>query len=135
MHHRLFVLLLCCCLPLTRAAGQDAALPYRLYTIRDGLAQQKVRCFLEDSRGYTWVGTNSGFSRFDGRTLQPYGRKGGLSGPPNLQHAGGPRRRHLVPQRRFGVSLRRGARHAPAAHTSVLAGTAAQALGTHPLQP
>ncbi len=54
------------------AAGQRFALPYTHYTIRDGLAQQQVRAFLEDSRGYIWIGTNGGLTRFDGRTLVPF---------------------------------------------------------------
>lgn len=54
--------------------------PYHLFSIRDGLAQQQVRAFLEDSRGFVWIGTNAGLSRFDGRSLQSYPSQQGFAG-------------------------------------------------------
>lgn len=51
-------------------AAQRYSKPGQLFTIRDGLAQQQVRTFFEDSRGYVWIGTNGGLSRFDGRGVQ-----------------------------------------------------------------
>ena len=56
--------------------------PYHLFTIRDGLAKQRVRAFLEDSRGYIWIGTNGGLTRFDGRSLQAYTSQQGFTGKP-----------------------------------------------------
>ncbi|MFN8206866.1 MAG: two-component regulator propeller domain-containing protein [Bacteroidales bacterium] len=37
------------------------------YTVDHGLAQSTVNCMLRDSRGFLWVGTCGGLSRFDGR--------------------------------------------------------------------
>ena len=71
------LVLLCC-----RADAQQTALPYKLYTIRDGLANQQVRAFMEDSRGYVWIGTNGGLSRFDGHIIESYLPREGFSGKP-----------------------------------------------------
>jgi hypothetical protein len=56
--------------------------PITRFTIRDGLVQQQVRCFLEDRRGYTWIGTRAGLSRFDGQQIQKFGPKEGMSDLP-----------------------------------------------------
>ena len=76
----LFVLLLF--LIYCRAHAQQTVLPYMLYTIRDGLASQQVRAFTEDSRGYVWIGTNGGLSRFDGHSIESYPVGEGFSGKP-----------------------------------------------------
>lgn len=70
------VLFFCC------ASAQQTVLPYMLYTIRDGLASQQVRAFTEDSRGYVWIGTNGGLSRFDGHSIESYPVGEGFSGKP-----------------------------------------------------
>ncbi len=71
--------LLLICAPL-HAGAQRFSKPHRLFTIRDGLTKQQVRAFLEDSRGYVWIGTNAGLSRFDGQTLAPYALQQGFLG-------------------------------------------------------
>ncbi|HEY8404162.1 MAG TPA: two-component regulator propeller domain-containing protein [Flavobacteriales bacterium] len=48
------------------------------YSIKQGLVQSQVRCLMQDSRGYIWVGTLGGLSRFDGRVFQNYDRNSGL---------------------------------------------------------
>lgn len=65
-----------------QAGAQPAgsSLPVRVFTTRDGLTQLQVRAFLEDSRGYIWIGTQSGLNRFDGRALQPFGVRQGFTG-------------------------------------------------------
>ena len=37
-----------------------------VYGTRDGLASSEVTCLSQDSKGYVWVGTSAGLSRFDG---------------------------------------------------------------------
>lgn len=64
------------------AHAQQTELPSMTYTIRDGLASQQVRAFMEDSRGYVWIGTNGGLSRFDGHTIESYPVGDGFSGKP-----------------------------------------------------
>ncbi len=50
------------------------------YSIEDGLAQSQVRSLLQDSRGYIWVGTLGGLSRFDGIEFTNYSTDNGLPG-------------------------------------------------------
>ena len=40
--------------------------PVVRYTTDDGLVQRQVMALFEDSKGYLWIGTKGGISRFDG---------------------------------------------------------------------
>jgi signal transduction histidine kinase/ligand-binding sensor domain-containing protein/DNA-binding response OmpR family regulator len=51
-------------LPFVMAAQPQ--LPFRNYTTEDGLSNSRVRAFLQDKDGFTWVGTAAGLNRFDG---------------------------------------------------------------------
>ncbi len=55
-------------------------LPIRVYRSQDGLAHQNVRCIVQGSRGYLWMGTANGLSRFDGELFVNYGLEHGLPG-------------------------------------------------------
>ncbi|MBK6825833.1 MAG: GAF domain-containing protein [Chitinophagaceae bacterium] len=44
----------------------------RILTQRDGLSDNRVTCFLEDSRGYMWIGTRNGLNRYDGHAFHIY---------------------------------------------------------------
>lgn len=44
------------------------------YTQKDGLPSYNVRKVLQDSKGFIWVGTQDGLSRFDGRTFLSYAK-------------------------------------------------------------
>ncbi len=52
----------------------------RNYTVHDGLVQMQVRCMFHDSRGYLWVGTQGGVSKFNGETFE------NLTAPDDLPH-------------------------------------------------
>ncbi len=56
-------------------------LPLRLYTSADGLAGDSVQSLAEDPRGFLWIGTSTGVSRFDGYTFTGYGTEDGLPHP------------------------------------------------------
>jgi signal transduction histidine kinase len=48
----------------------------------DGLPSSRVNCLLQDPRGFLWLGTDAGLSRYDGRHVQSYGLRDGL---PHIQ--------------------------------------------------
>ncbi len=45
---------------------------YRHYTILDGLVQNQVTALFQDSKGYVWIGTKGGVSRFDGMLFKNF---------------------------------------------------------------
>ncbi|MGH7588631.1 MAG: ligand-binding sensor domain-containing protein, partial [Gemmatimonadota bacterium] len=66
------------------APGRPASaqqLPLRDFTSADGLAGDDVRTLLQDSRGFLWIGTTTGLSRFDGQEYRSYGAAEGLPDP------------------------------------------------------
>jgi ligand-binding sensor domain-containing protein/signal transduction histidine kinase len=48
------------------ATAPSGRLPMRAFTVLDGLPDDGITSLFRDSRGYLWVSTNSGVSRFDG---------------------------------------------------------------------
>jgi ligand-binding sensor domain-containing protein/serine phosphatase RsbU (regulator of sigma subunit) len=50
------------------------------YSLDDGLPQSTVFAVHQDSRGYLWVGTESGLARFNGLTFTVFDRSSGLPG-------------------------------------------------------
>ena len=72
---RLLAILLCGWLTtICSWAGDTIAsqLSYRRFTTLDGLPQMQAETVFQDSEGYIWIGTLSGFVRYDGRTLTPF---------------------------------------------------------------
>lgn len=63
---------------LVLSAGQTLAAPWesrlssRRFTTLDGLPQMQTETVWQDARGYIYIGTLSGFVRYDGRTLTPF---------------------------------------------------------------
>lgn len=53
-------------------------LPFKVYTVSDGLAHNEVNKIVRDSRGFLWFCTADGLSRFDGYTFTTYGSDQGL---------------------------------------------------------
>jgi signal transduction histidine kinase/ligand-binding sensor domain-containing protein len=56
-------------------------LPIRVYTADDGLAGDEINTILQDSRGFLWIGTDTGLSRFDGSRFVSYEPLQGLPSP------------------------------------------------------
>ncbi len=48
---------------------------YVHYTVKDGLPQMQCMVLFQDSKGYIWVGTKGGVSRYDGNTFKNYSKK------------------------------------------------------------
>ncbi len=53
-------------------------LPIKNYTVADGLAHSKILQIFQDAKGFLWVATGEGLSRFDGYGFTNYGRRDGL---------------------------------------------------------
>jgi signal transduction histidine kinase/ligand-binding sensor domain-containing protein/CheY-like chemotaxis protein len=70
------VALLACGAPARAAVPVPAVRPlyFEHLTMRDGLSQSTVESFLQDSRGYLWLATESGLNRYDGNSLRVYHR-------------------------------------------------------------
>ena len=54
-------------------------LPFRNYLEKDGLPSPIVSCIYQDSRGYLWIGTDNGLSRFDGVEFKNFKKADGLA--------------------------------------------------------
>lgn len=54
---------------------------FRQYTMYDGLAQQQITALFQDSRGYLWVGTKGGLSKFNGVNFESFRTSDGLPHP------------------------------------------------------
>jgi signal transduction histidine kinase/streptogramin lyase len=52
--------------------GQYYNLTFRNYMNHNGIAQSEVEAIFEDSRGFLWIGTHFGLSRFDGREFRNF---------------------------------------------------------------
>ncbi len=70
----------------------------------DGLAHERVNAILEDPRGYLWVATWEGLSRFDGRSFVNYGTSAGLAVPLAFTLATDPEGRLWVAPHAAGVA-------------------------------
>ena len=73
MPTRFLCLLLCGC-----SATFAEHLPIKIYTTADGLARDNINRIVQDSRGYLWICTTEGLSRFDGYTFTNYSVENGL---------------------------------------------------------
>lgn len=51
---------------------------YRHFTVNDGLAQMQINCLYQDSRGYLWIGTKGGVSKYNGESFENLEKKDGL---------------------------------------------------------
>ena len=69
---RVRLMLLFLCLWTMATAQTESQLTFRRYTIQDGLPQMQAERLWQDSRGYIYIGTLSGFVRYDGRLLTPF---------------------------------------------------------------
>ncbi len=66
-------------LSLLSAMTVDAQqLPLRCYNVSDGLPNPRVISIRQDAKGYLWLGTWEGLSRFDGYAFVNYGTRDGL---------------------------------------------------------
>src|SRR5687768_10563754 len=62
------------CVLLTNAQQQV----FTSYTISDGLPNNSIRCIMQDSKGFMWIGTWEGLSKYDGFRFTNFTMKNGL---------------------------------------------------------
>jgi len=72
----LVVIVLSYVFPLKISLAQS--LPFVHYTSEDGLPSASVQCILQDSKGFLWIGTTHGLSRFNGIEFENFYIKDGL---------------------------------------------------------
>ncbi len=76
MRKRLLILplILFCMIALAKADEPSVISDYtfKRFTTHDGLSQMQTELIWQDSKGYIYIGTLSGFVRYDGKSLQPY---------------------------------------------------------------
>lgn len=58
--------------PVAGAQLLESNLSYRRFTTLDGLPQMQTETVWQDAEGYIYIGTLSGFVRYDGRALTPF---------------------------------------------------------------
>lgn len=51
---------------------------YRHYTVDDGLLSTEIYHITQDSKGYIWIATNMGVSRYDGKQFRNFDKQDGL---------------------------------------------------------
>lgn len=54
------------------AKTQSPSFTFTNYTIANGLADNAVNCITQDSRGFIWLGTREGLSRYDGTSFKNF---------------------------------------------------------------
>ncbi len=68
-------------LPVLAGSMRAERLPVQRHGVAEGLAEETVTALLKDSRGYLWVGSLNGLSRYDGERFRVYGVDDGLPKP------------------------------------------------------
>lgn len=73
-YHHLLTTLYLMAWGIVACSAQDvtSSLSYRRFTTLDGLPQMQTERVWQDNRGYIWIGTLSGFARYDGEELTPF---------------------------------------------------------------
>ncbi len=54
-------------------------LPFKTFTVDDGLPQSSVMSMIQDHRGYIWFGTQNGICRFNGLEFRAFTRHDGIA--------------------------------------------------------
>ena len=79
----IWLCILFCLLFITKGQGQT--LPFKNYSVNQGLASSTIYSIHQDSKGFIWLATESGVNRFDGKTFELFTIDNGLSDNEVLQ--------------------------------------------------
>ena len=55
--------------------SQDGAYRFTHINSSSGLSYNSIKCLLQDSRGFIWIGTYKGLDRYDGTRIKNYGKE------------------------------------------------------------
>lgn len=72
-------LIICCMTVLMAELVPGYRLPFRTYTVDDGLPQSSILSMLQSRDGHIWFGTQNGVCRFNGIDFQLFTREEGIS--------------------------------------------------------
>lgn len=71
--NKILFLCLYCLLIVNQTSGHvPSDIEFDHYATKDGLSNGYIHTILQDSRGFTWIGTANGLNRFDGITFKNY---------------------------------------------------------------
>jgi ligand-binding sensor domain-containing protein len=68
----LFSAMMCCALAVKSQKPELGFGTYRLISTDDGLPSNNVTCFVQDKKGFIWLGTSEGLARFDGSAIRVF---------------------------------------------------------------
>lgn len=75
------ILILFWFLSIPALVGAQALVPvYQQFTEQNGLPSNYLNCLFQDSKGFIWIGSDKGLTRFDGINFKTYTTDDGLSG-------------------------------------------------------
>jgi ligand-binding sensor domain-containing protein len=77
MTKKIILISICCMLLFTMAVNAQQP-AYTYYSIRDGLSSNDTYNCIEDKKGFLWIATENGVSRFDGKKFTNYTTSNGL---------------------------------------------------------
>jgi signal transduction histidine kinase/ligand-binding sensor domain-containing protein len=60
------------------ATAQKPSLYFEKLTTQNGLSNNKVNCFIQDQRGFMWIGTDDGLNRYDGQYFTIFRKQRGI---------------------------------------------------------
>ncbi len=69
---RLILLFVCITLFFGNVYSSFSELSFDIFTQEDGLPNNQIQCIYQDSRGWIWIGTSQGLTRFDGYSFVNY---------------------------------------------------------------
>jgi ligand-binding sensor domain-containing protein/DNA-binding CsgD family transcriptional regulator len=83
---RILLLVAACCCCETMAAQTPAGYSFEFYNSAHGLPSSEIIALAKDSKGFLWIGTSAGISRYDGYEFYNYNRskEGDLLGYVNV---------------------------------------------------
>lgn len=77
MPHAALLILFILSIYFSNKAGAQQQL-FNTYTVNEGLADNQIRCIYQDAKGFLWIGTWDGLSRYDGYKFSNYSLGNGV---------------------------------------------------------